>query len=111
MTPVTSGYHEADLVARDRKLMLASMFVLSRRPEVPTFAYQLSAFDEVAFSEVADAKEALELLHRVGVLEKRRVGRATIAQLPVKHRDDADGYHLSDAGIRILRVAYRSYRP
>lgn len=111
MTSASSGIPEADFVARDRKLMLASMFVLSRRTEVPTFAYQLSAFDEIAFPDVSESRKALDALARVGVLEKRTVNRLVMAQLPAKVRGDADGYYLTDAGVRVLRVAYRSYRP
>lgn len=111
MTPVSSGLGEADFVAGDRKLMIAAMFVLSRRPEVPTFAYQLSAFDKVVFSDVAVARNALNELARVGVLDKRRATKHVMAQIPASMRSDADAYHLTDAGVRVLRVAYRSYRP
>jgi len=109
VTTAATGCREADIVAGDRKLMMASLFILSRRPEVPTFAYQLCAFD-AAFEDNDDAKATLDRLVKMGILIKSYANFGIMMKMPMATRGDTECYRPLDNGVRILRAAYRSYR-
>jgi len=105
-----TGISESNAIASDRRLMLAVMFVSSRKQYVPTFAHQLASFDVNAFAESGSAKNALETLVRLGVLTKTTVNRNVLAQMPMRFRGEPHGYLLSEEGSEILRSAYAAYR-
>lgn len=105
-----TGCWQADAMAGDRKMMLAALFIVSRRHDVPTFAYQLKSYD-IAFPDVATAKKSLNKLSSIGVLDKRFAGTSVMRAVPAPFRGDPECYHITAEGMRILRVAYLSYRP
>lgn len=111
MIATKTGDFTADAIASDRCLMTAAMFILSRRDQVPTFAYQLAMNDTVAFATIGDAKQALEELSRMGVVAKRYVNKMVASQIPVAARGDVEGYYMTDEGLRLIRIAYRAARP
>jgi len=105
-----TGCWQADAMAGDRRMMLAALFIVSRRPNVPTFAYQLKSYD-LAFPDVATAKQSLNKLSSIGVVDKRFAGSSVMRAVPAPFRGDSECYHITEEGLRILRVAYLSYRP
>lgn len=111
MISTVTGDHLADAISSDRKMMTAVMFILSRRDMVPTYAYQLAASDSVVFASIDDAKQALEVLSRMGILMKRHVNKMVVSQMPVAARGDTEGYYMTDEGLRVTRIAYRATRP
>jgi len=111
MIATKTGDPVADVIASERSLMTAAMFILSRRDHVPTFAYQLAMNDTVAFATIGDAKRALEELSRLGVVAKRYVNKMVASQIPVAARGDTEGYYMTDEGLRAIRIAYRAVRP
>lgn len=105
---IATGCAGADAVAGDRRLMIASLFIVSRRAEVPTFAYQLCALD-AGFRSVSEAKDVLDRLASVGVLVRSSANFSTMNKVPVAARGDSDCYRISREGVRILRTAYRAF--
>lgn len=111
MIATKTGDPVADAIVSDRSLMVAAMFILSRREHVPTFAYQLAVNDTLAFATIGDAKRALEELLRLGVVAKRHVNKMVALQIPVATRGDTEGYYMTDEGLRVIRISYRAMRP
>lgn len=105
---IATGCAGADAVAGDRRLLVASLFILSRRAEVPTFAYQLCAMD-AGFGSVSEARDALDRLTTAGVLVKSPASFSAMRRLPMSARGDSYCYRISSEGVRILRTAYRAF--
>lgn len=101
--------YEVGVLSNDIKLMVAMMFVSSRKPLVPTFGFQLHQYDPRLFADRHVGKKVLESLAAMNLLSSRRTVMSSKRNyVPVDARGDNEGFFPTEKGTSILCAAYHA---
>ena len=94
----------SQVIASDRLLMVATIYLASRRRGVCVMAKSLSKFDGSSFPDENEAKIALSNLVAIGVAEQVRVKAGGAIRYPTERI----GWTLTEVGRSALRIAYEN---
>lgn len=94
----------SQVIANDRLLMAATIYLASRRRGVCVLAKSLFKFDKSSFPDEAAAKIVLSNLVAIGVAEQVRVKSGGAIRYPTERI----GWTLTEVGRNALRIAYEN---
>lgn len=101
--------YEVGVLSNDVKLMVAMMFVSSRKPLVPTYGFQLFQYDPRLFPDRHFGKKVLESLASMNLLYSRQTMMSSKrTYVPVEARSDNEGFFPTDKGTSVLCAAYHA---